>query len=66
MQALKTYEVVTVVRPNSYTGPEFVFEATVSARHPHLARRLVLDVVLQEDRLVSHFQSIKQQKRRSK
>lgn len=66
MRAVKTYVAKVVARPNSYTGPEQVFELTVLARHPHLARRLVLDAVLQEDKLVSHFQSVKQQKRRSK
>ncbi len=66
VNAVKTYVAKVVVRPNSYTGPEHVFELTVSARHPHLARRLVIDAVLQEDKLVSHFQSVKQQRRKSK
>ncbi len=66
MRAVKTYVAKVIVRPNSYTGPEHLFKLTVSARYPHLARRLVMDAVLRDDRLVSHFLEIKQQKRRSK
>lgn len=66
MSAAKSYIAQVIVRPGYCTGPEHVYELEVNAANKHVARRLIMDAVLEEDKLVSRFLSITEKQRGKK